>query len=65
VNEFFGARRPRSVDFHEPNYEEIEFLNRIKKIIDLIYLIEEKQTNLDSVISKDCQSDLKEIRTHY
>ena len=63
MNKFFEV--PSKIDFNEPNYEERQFFDRIRKIIELITLMDEKQGELDHIISKECHKYLKNLKSMY
>ena len=63
MNKFFEP--PSKIDYNEPNREEREFFDRIRKIIELITLIDENHGQLDHVINKDCQKHLKDLKRQY
>ena len=63
MNKFFEP--PSKIDYNEPNRDEREFFDRIRKIIELITLIDENQGQLDHVINKDCQKHLKDLKSMY
>ena len=63
MNKFFEPST--KVDHHDPNREELEFLDRIRKIIDLITLMDERQGEVELLISKDCAKHLKDLKLMY